>query len=94
MEGVLEPLNGGRVAVNIVIDYEEGSESSFLDGDATSETGLTDDRRGGFDGCAMAAETMFEYGSRVRLLANQSSSFRAKYGRHHIRLRDRVGGET
>ncbi len=62
MEGVLEPLNGGRIAANIVIDCEEGSESSFLDGDAASETGLTDDRRGGFDGPVNAAETMFENG--------------------------------
>jgi allantoinase len=56
---------GARIAVNIVINYEEGSEPSFLDGDAASETGLTEGGGGGFEGPDLAAESMFEYGSRV-----------------------------
>jgi NAD(P)-dependent dehydrogenase (short-subunit alcohol dehydrogenase family) len=54
-----------------------GSEPSFPDGDGTSETGLTEGGGGGFEGRDLAAESMFEYGSRVgfwrvaRLLAER-----------------------
>lgn len=54
-----------RLALNICINYEEGSEPSVPDGDAASETGLTEGGAGGFDGRDLAAESMFEYGSRV-----------------------------
>jgi allantoinase len=53
------------IAVNIVVNYEEGSEPSFPDGDEVSETGLTEGGGGGFEGRDLAAESMFEYGSRV-----------------------------
>jgi len=58
---------GARLAVNFVINYEEGSEPSIGEGDGFSETGLTDSPgaslpRGGRD---LAAESMFEYGARV-----------------------------
>ena len=33
---------GARIALNIVINYEEGSELSFSDGDGVTETGLTE----------------------------------------------------
>ncbi len=55
---------GARVALNIVLNYEEGSEPSFPDGDEVTETGLTDGGRGG-PRRDLAAESMFEYGSRV-----------------------------
>ena len=59
--------NGARLAVNFVINYEEGSEPSFADGDRMSETGLTEahglNQAG--TGRDLAAESMFEYGSRV-----------------------------
>jgi allantoinase len=42
-----------------------GSEPSFPDGDEVSETGLTEGGGGGFEGRDLAAESMFEYGSRV-----------------------------
>jgi allantoinase len=55
-----------RIAVNFVINFEEGSELSYPEGDGVSETGLTEaastdagNRRD------LAAESMFEYGSRV-----------------------------
>ena len=55
-----------RVAVNFVINFEEGSELSYPAGDGVSETGLIEtastdagNRRD------LAAESMFEYGSRV-----------------------------
>ncbi|RAI02007.1 chitin deacetylase [Acuticoccus sediminis] len=54
-----------RIAVNIVINVEEGSEPSVPDGDAETEQGLTEGGGGGFKGRDLAAESMFEYGSRV-----------------------------
>jgi allantoinase len=67
---------GARIALNICVNYEEGSEPSFADGDAITEAALTDGG-GGFTGRDLAAESMFEYGSRVgfwrlvRLLAER-----------------------
>ena len=59
--------NGARLAVNFVMNYEEGSEYSIPDGDGFSEASLTDMVRselphGKRD---LAAESSFEYGSRV-----------------------------
>ena len=55
-----------RIAVNFVINFEEGSELSHPAGDGVSETGLIEsastdagNRRD------LAAESMFEYGARV-----------------------------
>ncbi len=56
---------GARLALNICVNYEEGSELSIPDGDPASETGLTEGGAGGFEGRDLAAESMFEYGSRV-----------------------------
>jgi len=58
---------GARLAINFVMNYEEGSEASLGDGDGYSESGLTETPappvpRGDRD---LAAESMFEYGSRV-----------------------------
>lgn len=55
-----------RIAVQFVVNYEEGGENSVLDGDAASETFLSDiigaqpftDRH-------MSMESLYEYGSRV-----------------------------
>jgi peptidoglycan/xylan/chitin deacetylase (PgdA/CDA1 family) len=55
---------GARLAINIVLNYEEGSEPSIPDGDGVTEAGLTDGGRGG-PSRDLAAEGMFEYGSRV-----------------------------
>jgi peptidoglycan/xylan/chitin deacetylase (PgdA/CDA1 family) len=59
--------NKARLAVNFVINYEEGSEYSIPDGDGFSEASLTESPsstipHGTRD---LAAETLFEYGSRV-----------------------------
>lgn len=59
--------NGARLALNFVMNYEEGSEPSVPDGEPASEVGLTEahglgQSSGGRD---LAAESMFEYGSRV-----------------------------
>ncbi len=59
--------NGGRVAVNFVMNYEEGSEYSIGDGDGKSDTVLTEvsSPRVPIGQRDLAAESMFEYGSRV-----------------------------
>ena len=59
--------NGARVAVNFVMNFEEGSEYSIGDGDGRSEASLTEVAaarvpRGERD---LAAESMYEYGSRI-----------------------------
>ena len=59
--------NNARLAVNFVINYEEGSEYSIPDGDGFSEASLTESPsstipHGTRD---LAAETLFEYGARV-----------------------------
>jgi putative urate catabolism protein len=59
--------NGARLALNIVFNYEEGSEYSVPDGDGFSETGLTEIRASTYPhgDRDLAAESLFEYGSRV-----------------------------
>ncbi|MEQ1611915.1 MAG: allantoinase PuuE [Hyphomicrobiaceae bacterium] len=59
--------NGARIAVNFVMNYEEGSEPSVQDGEGFSENGLTEALGLGqsVKGRDLAAEGMFEYGSRV-----------------------------
>jgi allantoinase len=59
--------NGARIAVNFVLNYEEGSEPSVQDGEDYSEAGLTEAHGLGVGakGRDLAAESMFEYGSRV-----------------------------
>jgi len=57
---------GARLAVNFVINYEEGSEPSVQDGEGATEIGLTEARdRQIAKGRDLAGESMFEYGSRV-----------------------------
>ncbi len=59
--------NGARLAVNFVLNVEEGSEYSILDGDDRTDAALSEVAtprvpRGDRD---LGAESMFEYGSRV-----------------------------
>jgi putative urate catabolism protein len=54
-----------RIAVNFVINYEEGSEYNVHDGDGFSEGTLTEAPGRDVQGRDLAAEGMFEYGSRV-----------------------------
>ena len=58
---------GARIALNFVLNYEEGSEYSIMDKDGVTDAALTElpsaaVPRGDRD---LAAESMFEYGSRV-----------------------------
>jgi putative urate catabolism protein len=72
--------NDARIAVNFVLNYEEGSEPSYPDGDDVSEWGLTEVApvNPNVPGRDLAAEGMFAYGSRVgvwrilRLFAERS----------------------
>ena len=59
--------NGARVAVNFVMNYEEGSEPSVQDGEGYTETGLTESTSSsnGLKGRDLAGEGMFEFGSRA-----------------------------
>jgi allantoinase len=58
---------GARLALQIVVNYEEGSEYTILDGDGRTEVGLAESPGGrapkGVRDLAM--ESMYEYGSRV-----------------------------
>lgn len=57
---------GARLALNIVINVEEGAEPSVPDGDPATETGLTEGAGPVYGaGRDLAAESMFEYGSRA-----------------------------
>ena len=55
---------GAHVAVNFVINYEEGGEYAVPDGDGASETGLTEGSTAAVKGRDLGAESMFQYGSR------------------------------
>merc|ERR1719408_383286 len=57
---------GAKLAINLVVNFEEGSEASFHHGDNISEVVLTDGARSFGAGTRnMGAESLFEYGSRV-----------------------------
>ena len=57
---------GARIAVNFVINYEEGAENSVLNGDKGSETFLSEMVGAGSHAArAMAMESLYEYGSRA-----------------------------
>ena len=58
---------GARLALNVVVNYEEGSEYSIPDDDGRSEGALTEvsGMDHGVRGRDLGAESMFEYGSRV-----------------------------
>ncbi|TVQ36525.1 MAG: allantoinase PuuE [Geminicoccaceae bacterium] len=58
--------NGARIALNFVMNYEEGSEPSVQDGEGYTETALTEAPLDpGVKGRDLAGEGMFAYGSRV-----------------------------
>jgi allantoinase len=59
--------NGARLALNFVLNYEEGSEYSIGDGDGLSDAGLVELPNSSvpLGERDLAAESMFEYGSRV-----------------------------
>jgi allantoinase len=72
--------NEARVAVNVVVNYEEGAEYAVSDGDGHSESALTEVSapRVPVGDRDLSAESMYEYGSRAgfwrvgRLLAERN----------------------
>lgn len=57
--------NGAKLALNFVMNIEEGGEPSVPDGDTATEQGLIEAGGDPMPGRNLAAETMFEYGSRI-----------------------------
>jgi len=57
--------NNARIAISIVVNYEEGSEYSLLDGDAHHETNNEVPSPVPLDQRDLFNESFFEYGSRV-----------------------------
>jgi len=58
--------NGARIAVQFVLNYEEGGESSVLHGDAASETFLSDIVGAtAYPARHMSMESLYEYGARA-----------------------------
>ncbi len=59
---------GARIALQFVLNYEEGAENSVLDGDAGSETFLSEIIGAqSFPARHMSMESLYEYGSRAGL---------------------------
>ncbi|MCD2152956.1 allantoinase PuuE [Rhodococcus cerastii] len=57
-----------RIAVQFVLNYEEGAENNVLDGDAASETFLSEMTPAeAFTNRHMSMESLYEYGSRAGL---------------------------
>jgi peptidoglycan/xylan/chitin deacetylase (PgdA/CDA1 family) len=67
--------NGARVAVQFVLNYEEGGENCVLHGDPASEVFLSEIiGAAAFDGARhMSMESIYEYGSRAGCLAYSGS---------------------
>ena len=57
--------DGARIAISVVVNYEEGSEYSLLDGDAHHETNNEVPSPVPLEQRDLANESFFEYGSRV-----------------------------
>ena len=57
--------NGAKIAISVVVNYEEGSENSILDGDPTGETSGESPSTVPSGERDLANESFFEYGSRV-----------------------------
>ena len=57
---------GARIALQFVLNYEEGAERSVLDGDPESETFLSEMVAAqAFPDRHMSMESLYEYGSRA-----------------------------
>src|SRR4028118_2420119 len=58
--------DGARIAVQFVVNYEEGGENSVLHGDAGSETFLSElFNPPSFPARHLSMESLYEYGSRA-----------------------------
>lgn len=60
--------NRAKIAINFVLNYEEGAENCLLHGDAASETFLSEiNGAAAFEARHLSMESMYEYGSRAGL---------------------------
>src|SRR4051812_15774047 len=60
--------HGARIALQFVLNHEEGAENNVLDGDAGSETFLSEIIGAqAFPNRHMSMESLYEYGSRAGL---------------------------
>jgi len=59
--------DGNRLAVSVVVNYEEGAERTPADGDDRSEDRAEIPRPQGLTGRDLAVESYYEYGSRVAI---------------------------
>ena len=57
--------NGAQIAISVVVNYEEGSEYSLLDGDSTHEVNNEVPSPVPLNQRDLANESFFEYGRRV-----------------------------
>ena len=88
--------DGARLALNFVMNYEEGSEPSVQDGEGHSEIGLTEAPGIGqtIQGRDLAAEGLFDYGSRVGFWRLMRLFAGARPADDGLRLRPRVGAQS
>ena len=83
--------NGARIAINFVMNYEEGSEPSFQDGEDFTEIGLTEAHGLGqtVEGRDLAGEGLFAYGSRVGFWRLDAVVSGTRPAHDHLRMRAR-----
>ena len=87
---------GARIAVQFVVNFEEGGENNILHGDRASEAFLSDV----LGRAAMAGTTPRQYRIDVRiwlarrLLAAVAGVYRAQVADHRVRRRDRAAAKS
>jgi hypothetical protein len=80
---------GARVALQFVLNYEEGAENSVLHGDAASETFLSEIiGAAAFADRHLSMESLYEYGRARRRVACAAAVRGAPHAAHDIRGRD------
>ena len=83
---------GARIAVQFVLNYEEGAENSVLHGDPGSETFLSDVIGAqAFPNRHLSVESLYEYGSRAGLWRKGETSGQVQ---HLKELRVDCDGDT
>ena len=88
--------NGARIALQIVLNYEEGGENTILHGDRASESFLSEIVGApAFVGQRhMSMESLYEYGSRAGVWRLLRLFSRAPHPGHRLRGRHGVGAQS
>ncbi len=80
---------GARVALQFVLNYEEGAENTVLHGDPGSEQFLSEIANAAtFPGRHLSMESLYEYGCEGRRLADPSRIRTARPAADGVRRRD------